>query len=97
MKTLAKDEIDSFLEQHLKNWTYEDSVIKRDLKFGTFVQAFSFMTAIALEAEKADHHPDWFNSYNKLSITLTTHSEGGVTQSDLDLAIKINSLYRKYE
>ena len=97
MKTLAKDKINSFLEQHLKNWIYEDTSIKRDFKFGTFVQAFSFMTAIALEAEKSDHHPDWSNSYNKLSIALTTHSEGGITQTDLDMAIKINSLYRKYE
>jgi 4a-hydroxytetrahydrobiopterin dehydratase len=55
------------------------------------------MTSIALEAEKSDHHPDWSNSYNKVNITLTTHSEGGVTQADLDLAVIVNSLYRKYE
>jgi 4a-hydroxytetrahydrobiopterin dehydratase len=97
MKKLEQEEVDDFLKQHLKNWTFEDNKIHRDLKFGTFIQAFSFMTAIALEAEKADHHPDWSNSYNKINITLTTHSEGGVTQADLDLAVIVNSLYRKYE
>lgn len=97
MKTLEKEEVSNFMEQHLKNWIFEDNSIKRDLKFGTFIQAFSFMTAIAMEAEKADHHPDWSNSYNKLNISLTSHSAGGVTQADLDLAVIINSLYRKYE
>jgi len=97
MKTLEKNEIAEFLKLHLKNWTFEDSLIKREFTFETFVQAFSFMTAIALEAEKSEHHPDWSNSYNKVNIALTTHSANGVTQSDLDLATKINSLYRKYE
>jgi 4a-hydroxytetrahydrobiopterin dehydratase len=69
MKTLEKEEVSNFMEQHLKNWIFEDNSIKRDLKFGTFIQAFSFMTAIAMEAEKADHHPDWSNSYNKLNIS----------------------------
>lgn len=97
MKTLEKDEVSDFMERHLKNWAFRDNSIKRELKFGTFIQAFSFMTAIAMEAEKADHHPDWSNSYNKLNISLTSHSAGGVTQADLDLAVIINSLYRKYE
>lgn len=97
MKTLAKDEVIDYLEKHLKNWSFKDSLIKREFTFKTFVQAFSFMTAIALEAEKSEHHPDWSNSYNKVNIALTTHSANGVTQSDLDLATKINSLYSKYE
>ncbi len=97
MKILEKKETDDFLKQHLKNWTFENNSIHRDLTFGTFIQAFSFMTAIAMEAEKSDHHPDWSNSYNKLSITLTSHSVKAVTQADLDLAVIINSLYRKYE
>lgn len=97
MKTLEREEINDFLKQHLKNWAFEDNKLHRELTFGTFVQAFSFMTAVALEAEKADHHPDWSNSYNKLSIFLTSHSANGVTQADLDLAVIVNSLYRKYE
>ncbi len=97
MKTLTEDEIVSYLDLHLKNWTFEDAMIKRDFTFGSFVQAFSFMTAIALEAEKSDHHPDWSNSYNKVSIALTTHSDHGVTQADINLATKISSIYRKYE
>jgi len=97
MKTLEKEEVSNFMEQHLKNWIFVDNSIKRELKFGTFIQAFSFMTAVAMEAEKSDHHPDWCNSYNKLNISLTSHSDGGVTQADLDLAVIINSLFRKYE
>lgn len=64
MKALAEQEVKEFLTVHLKNWTFEKNSIKRDFKFKTFVEAFSFMTAIALEAEKLDHHPDWSNSYS---------------------------------
>jgi len=97
MKTLEKQEVTDFLDQYLKGWTFEDNCLKRDLKFKDFIQAFSFMTAIAMEAEKADHHPDWSNSYNRLSISLTTHSAHGITQADLDLALKISGLYEKFE
>jgi len=61
------------------------------------VEAFAFMTAIALEAEKMDHHPDWSNGYNKVNIALTTHSANGITQMDFDLASKIDSAYKNWE
>ncbi len=60
--------------------------IHNSYKFKSFAEAWSFMTHIALLAEKMDHHPDWSNSYNKVEISLTTHAAGGVTQRDLDLA-----------
>jgi 4a-hydroxytetrahydrobiopterin dehydratase len=97
MKALTNDEVVSFLALNLKNWAFEENTIKRDFKFKTFVEAFSFMTAIALEAEKMDHHPDWSNGYNKVSITLTTHSSKGITQLDFDLAGKIDHSYKNYE
>ncbi len=64
--------------------------ITQDFTFKNFAETFSFMTHVALLAEKADHHPDWSNSYNKVSITLSTHSAGGVTEKDLALAKAIS-------
>lgn len=97
MKTFTKDEVASYLALDLQNWTFKEMSINRDFKFKTFVEAFSFMTAIALEVEKLDHHPDWTNSYNKVSIALSTHSANGITQMDFDLADKIDKIYKKYE
>lgn len=95
-KALSEIEVAKFLKSNLKEWTFEDNTIKRDVKFKTFVEAFSFMTQIAMEAEKMDHHPNWSNSYNKVKISLTTDSEKSVTQLDFDLATIIDSTYEKY-
>jgi len=97
MKTLSNEEVASSLEKDLKEWTFKENAIKRDFKFKTFVEAFSFMTSIALEVEKADHHPDWSNSYNKVSIALSTHSAEGVTKKDIELAGMIDNTYKKHE
>jgi len=96
MKVLSEQEVKEFLKEHLKDWVFEKNAIKRDFKFKAFVEAFSFMTAIALEAEKLDHHPDWSNSYNKVSIALTNHQAEGVTQLDFVLANKIDRLFKNY-
>ena len=66
--------------------------ITRTYRFPDFAAAFAFMTRVALAAEKADHHPDWSNSWNRVDISLTTHSEGGVSRRDIDLAIGIDSI-----
>lgn len=97
MKALSNDDVARYLEHQLKNWTFKEKSITRDFKFKTFVEAFSFMTAIALEVEKIDHHPDWTNSYNKVGISLSTHSAKGITQNDFDLADKIDQIFKKYE
>jgi 4a-hydroxytetrahydrobiopterin dehydratase len=97
MEKLSKDEVTSYIDLHLKNWTYNQSAIQRKFEFQSFVDAFSFMTGIALEIEKADHHPDWSNSYNKVDISLSTHSAKGVTQLDLDMAKKIDGAYKRFE
>jgi 4a-hydroxytetrahydrobiopterin dehydratase len=94
MKPLNKDEITEFLALHLNGWSFDGNFIKRDFEFKNFVEAFSFMTAVALEAEKKDHHPDWNNEYNKVQIKLRTHSADGVTGKDIDLAQNIDSLYK---
>ncbi len=60
--------------------------IRRDFTFADFNQAFAFMTRAALLAEKMDHHPEWFNVYNRVEVVLATHDAGGVTQKDVDMA-----------
>jgi len=92
MKALTKTEVKKYLSANLKNWSFDGEYIKRDFKFKTFVQAFSFMTAVALEAEKIDHHPEWNNVYNKVTINLNTHDAKGITQLDFDLAGTIDKL-----
>ena len=79
------------------NWTREEKrdAITRELVFPDFNRAFAFMTQVALAAEKADHHPEWSNVYNKVRITLSTHDAGGVTQKDLDLARFIDAAYAR--
>jgi len=75
-----------------KDWSHDAAAgsITRELKFSDFAEAFGFMTRVALIAQKADHHPDWSNSYDRVTITLSTHSAGGVTQRDIDLARAID-------
>jgi 4a-hydroxytetrahydrobiopterin dehydratase len=78
----------------LPDWTRDaDGLgISRQFKFKDFNAAFGFMTRCALEAEKADHHPEWSNVYNKVDIRLTTHDAGGLSQRDFDLAAKIDRI-----
>ncbi len=75
-------------------WSYDEEAgaIVRDFKFKNFVEAFAFMTQVALLAEKADHHPDWSNTYNRVSIRLSTHDAGGLTVKDIALAKAIDAL-----
>lgn len=73
-------------------WRHEDNALRREFTFTNFTEAFSFMTSIAEMAEAADHHPDWSNSYNTVTIALTSHDKGCVTQRDSSLAEQINTL-----
>lgn len=80
----------------LQDWKYDAvrDAINRKFKFTDFTEAFAFMTRVALHAEKADHHPEWFNVYNNVDITLTTHDadeNGGLSKRDIDLAKVIES------
>jgi 4a-hydroxytetrahydrobiopterin dehydratase len=96
MKALSEKEITEFLSLRLAKWRLDRGFIKRDFKFKNFVEAFSFMTAVALEAEKMNHHPDWSNVYNTLSVNLQTHDAGGITNRDLDLAQIIDKIFTMY-
>ncbi len=87
-KVLVPTEIEAALGR-LPGWRLEQeagSAIRKEFKFKDFPEAFGFMARVALAAEKADHHPDWSNSYNRVTVTLSTHSEGGVTGKDIALA-----------
>jgi 4a-hydroxytetrahydrobiopterin dehydratase len=70
----------------------EGKAIERTFRFADFSEAFAFMTRVALLAEKADHHPEWFNVYNRVEITLTTHDAGGLSQRDVAMATAIDAL-----
>lgn len=82
----------------LPQWQYDEArgAITREFRFADFAQAFAFMTEIALAAEKRDHHPEWSNVYNRVSITLTTHDAGGLTQRDIDLAGVADQAYARF-
>ncbi|MEL7454218.1 MAG: 4a-hydroxytetrahydrobiopterin dehydratase [Pseudomonadota bacterium] len=66
--------------------------IEKTFKFGDFKSAWGFMSAAALKAEQIDHHPEWFNVYNRVEITLTTHDAGGVTDKDTELGAYLDTL-----
>ena len=73
-------------------WTSDDGGINRQFKFKNFSQAWGFMSRVAMAAEKADHHPEWSNVYNRVDIRLTTHHADGLTDKDISLARTINDL-----
>jgi len=77
----------------LSHWKSVDGrdAISRSFKFKDFNEAFGFMTRVALLADKMDHHPEWFNVYNKVDVTLSTHDAGGVTQNDIDMAAALDT------
>lgn len=93
MPKLDAAERDAALAE-LGGWTFdaERGAISRRFKFRDFSEAFGFMTRVAIAAEKANHHPDWSNSWNRVDIALTTHDAGGLTRRDVDLAKVIDSL-----
>lgn len=79
-------------------WKEEDNCLARDFKFQDFKQAWAFMTEVAMHAEAQDHHPNWSNVYNGVSIRLNTHDAGDiVTDKDRKLAETIDGVYQKYE
>ena len=77
-------------------WIEENNQLKRTFEFNDFVEAWGFMNKIALHAEKLNHHPEWSNVYNKVTITLTTHDKGGITELDYDMALFAESCFKNY-
>ncbi len=78
----------------LPDWDYDESrdAITRQLVFGDFAEAFGFMTRVAILADKADHHPEWSNVYNRVHILLTTHDAGGLSHRDVEMATAIDAI-----
>lgn len=88
---LSSESIDHELK-NLKGWMVVNNKIHKEFEFDDFNQAFGFMTRAAMHIEKMNHHPEWFNVYNKIVVDLTTHDAGGITQNDINLAKILNSL-----
>ena len=90
-KKLTDAEIQKNLEQ-LNDWTVENGKLHKEFQFDTFVTAFGFMTQLALLAESMNHHPEWFNVYNRVTIDLMTHDAGGISELDFELAKHADAL-----
>ena len=86
------EEVQSKLNSWVKTDDKRDAITK-EFKFSDFKSAFGFMTSIALKAEEIQHHPEWFNVYNKVKITLTTHDVGGLSDKDIVLGQFIDNQY----
>ncbi len=91
MMKLSQTDIDEELK-NLPGWSVVNEKLHKEFQFDSFNQAFGFMTRAAMEIEKMNHHPEWFNVYNKITIELTTHDAGGITKNDVNLAKILNSL-----
>ena len=91
MKKLSKIEVTHKLKR-LSGWKLVKgrNAITKTFRFKNFTEAFGWMTSMALYAEKKDHHPEWFNVYSTVEVTLSTHDAGGVTNLDLDMAREMN-------
>ena len=93
IKTATNKQIQIFLSQN-NAWVLEENKLHREYQFKNFVEAFGFMTQVALIAERSNHHPEWFNVYNKVVIDLTTHEVGGITERDFSLAKQMDDVFQ---
>jgi len=94
MKQLSEPELRSALEA-LPGWDARDGKLHREYRFPDFVHAFGFMAAAAVAIEAMNHHPEWFNVWNRVLIDLWTHDSGGITKKDVELAGKLESLAKR--
>ena len=93
---LNQSEIESALNRLNQNankmWVMRDGQLHCEFRFADFISAFAFMSKVAILAEKANHHPEWSNVYNRVTINLVTHEAGGITVKDIDLAKAISAV-----
>jgi len=92
MKIISEKQLSDLLKTKNLHWKITNHSIQKEFVFKNFIEAFGFMSRVAILAEKQNHHPEWSNVYNKVNITLTTHDASGVTEKDLELAIAIELL-----
>ena len=97
MTKLEEQEIQARMTKIDSAWKLKGKFINREVLFKDFNEAFSFMTSVALIAEKAGHHPNWKNAYNKVTIALTSHDADGITAKDFDMAKEIDRVLKKWE
>lgn len=91
MKALTAEEINGHL-QNLKDWELKDGQLYRQFQFKDFIEAFGFMSKVAIIAEKLNHHPNWFNVYSIVEIYLSTHDADGITYKDFELAHEVSGI-----
>ncbi len=94
LQPLSTQQLQDFLAQH-PDWHLANGRLHREYQFDNFIQAFGFMSRVALIAERMDHHPEWFNAYRRVVVDLTTHDAGAITQLDLGLATAMETEARK--
>ncbi len=82
----------------LTGWQHDSKrdAIRREFRFADFAAAFGFMSELALVSERSNHHPEWFNVYNRVDITLTTHDAGGLSQRDIDWAHAADKIFQRF-
>ena len=90
-KKLSDSDIQKDLEK-LSGWSVENGKLHKEFQFDNFVSAFGFMTQLALIAESMNHHPEWFNVYNRVTIDMSTHDAGGITELDFKFAEHADAL-----
>jgi 4a-hydroxytetrahydrobiopterin dehydratase len=95
MDKLDLKEIQSQITDLNDQWKLEEGSLQRNFVFNNFIEAFSFMTAVALVAEKMNHHPHWENVYNKVQMSLNTHDIGGISKLDFQLAQAIDEILNR--
>ncbi len=96
MPLLTDSELKSALAG-LSGWTVINHKLHREYRFPDFTHAFGFMATAATAIERMNHHPEWFNVYNRVTVDLSTHDCGGITHKDLDLAILLDSIARRLQ
>jgi 4a-hydroxytetrahydrobiopterin dehydratase len=94
MKKLDDAEIKAMVEK-MAGWSVKDGKLHREYKFADFPHAFGMMATAAPAIEKMDHHPEWSNVYNRVTVDLSTHDAGGITQKDFDLATLLEGIAKK--
>ena len=91
-RLLSPEEVKQELEKLGRGWVVKDNKLFKVFEFKDFNKAFGFMARVALEAERLQHHPEWFNVYNRVEISLTTHDLGGISTYDFKLARRIEEI-----
>ena len=91
----SNEEIQAFIEAN-NSWVLIDNKLHKQFEFKNFIQAFGFMTQVAMIAEKSDHHPEWFNVYKTVKVDLTTHEADGITERDFTLAIAMDKVATRF-